>query len=190
MYCTCALSWNQHGTWTVCTAWLTRSAKDRRVSTKDPRVSMKDCQVPWDLYLMFWRSQLCLISRGRGVFTVTRCLMLNVRPMVKIKWTKKHHCFRANERISWRVSWGNRGREIEAVFGYIGACNFIANKLIWGKVIFFLQDYIEASIMIIDKNISSKHQHTQSCTTFVMTVLYSAVFSGFLIYVVLQIMRE
>ena len=36
VYCACGLNWNQQGNWTVCTAWLTRLAKDCQVSTKDP----------------------------------------------------------------------------------------------------------------------------------------------------------
>lgn len=62
---------NEYGTWTMCTAWLTWLAKDRRVSMKDPQVSAKDRQVPQDLHLMLWRPQLCLTSCGKGVFTET-----------------------------------------------------------------------------------------------------------------------
>ena len=73
-------------------------------------------------------------------------------------------------------------------FGCIGACNFVANELIWGKVKFFPPRlYRVINNVIIDKkNISSKHQHMQSCTTFVMTVLYNAIFSGFFNYTVLM----
>jgi len=65
------------------------------------------------VYLMLWSSKLCLISRGRGVFTVIRCLRVSVGSAVihwwRIKWTKEHHCFTAieSERISWGVSRSN-----------------------------------------------------------------------------------
>ena len=45
--------------------------------------------------------------------------------------------------------------------------------------------------MIIDKkNILSEHQHMQSCTTFVMITLYSAIFSGGFTYCFDTVLQE
>ena len=99
---------------------------DRR---RDHRVSTKDCQVPRDLYLMLWRLQLCLISRGRGVFTVTRRLRVSVGP-----WWRINN--RNNERIIGKICWNNRENDIEIwnrmigkVLGTIGSA-LLATKMI------------------------------------------------------------
>ena len=55
----------------------------------------------------------------------------------------------------WAVSW---------------SVYFIANELIWGEAKFFPPRHqLRCNIMINKENVSSKHQHMPSCTTFVMT---------------------
>ena len=54
-------------------------------------------------YLMLWRSKLCQISRGRGVFTVIRHLRVSVGPVVKDQVNQRVSLLTLNYRVSHTV---------------------------------------------------------------------------------------